>query len=199
MLVPLVLAVLGRDYYVARNLMPAWIPLTVVIGAACTAPRARSAGAVLAVVVLAVFVWAGIRIDDNPQYQRPNWRGVAAALGSPSGARAIIAYDGTFATGPLAIYLHGIPWSGATQAPPVSTAPVTVSEVDVVGNVFDTTPAALPAGARLVGRRRVDNYLVVRFALSPAWHLTPAEIAVRAGLLLGPQPAGPGILIQPRA
>ena len=199
-LVPLVLAVLGRDYYVARNLMPAWIPLTVVIGAACTAPRARRSGAALAVAVLAVFVWAGIRIDDNPQYQRPNWRGVAAALGSPVGTRAVIAYDGTFATGPLAIYLHGISWSGPTQAPPVSTAPVTVSEVDVVGNVWDTTPATLPAGVRLVGRRRVDNYLVERFALSPAWNLTPAEIALHAGALLGPQPAGlPGVLIQPPA
>ena len=198
-LVPLALAELGRDYYVARNLMPAWIPLAVVIGAACTAARARPGGAVLAVVLLAAFVWAGVRINDNPQYQRPDWRGVAAALGRPAGTRAIIAYDGTFATGPLAIYLHGIPWKGPTQAPPVSTAPVSVSEVDVVGNVWDTTPATLPAGVRLVARRRIDNYLVERFRLSSAWDLPPTQIALRAGGLLGPQSGDPGILIQSQA
>ena len=49
LLVPLVLALLGEDYYIPRALMPAWIPLAVVVAAACTAPRARAAGAVLAV------------------------------------------------------------------------------------------------------------------------------------------------------
>ncbi len=74
LLVPLVLAELGHDYYEARAMMPAWIPLAVVLGAACTAPRARAAGGALAVVLLAAFVYAGIRIDASAQYQRPNWR-----------------------------------------------------------------------------------------------------------------------------
>lgn len=195
-LLPLALAELGRDYYVARNLMPAWIPLAVVVGAACTAPRTRLAGAALAVVLLGVFLWAGVHVDDNPQYQRPDWRGVAAALGKPAGPRAIVAYDGTFATGPLAVYLRGIAWKGTGQAPPLNRVPVKISEVDVVGNIWDRGPRALPAGVRLVGRRRVDSYLVERFSLASSWDLTAAEIALRAGPLLGPAPAGPGVLIQ---
>jgi hypothetical protein len=82
LLVPLVLALLGEDYYIPRALMPAWIPLAVVVAAACTAPRARVAGAVLAAILLASFVYAQVKINDSPQYQRPDWRGVAAALGS---------------------------------------------------------------------------------------------------------------------
>jgi 4-amino-4-deoxy-L-arabinose transferase-like glycosyltransferase len=75
LLVPVILAALGRDYLVPRNLMAAWIPLAVVLGAACTVPRARIAGAGLAIVLLVAFVIAGVRIAQNPQYQRPNWRG----------------------------------------------------------------------------------------------------------------------------
>ena len=40
--VPLGLAVAGRDYYIARALIPAWVPLAVVIGAACSIPAARN-------------------------------------------------------------------------------------------------------------------------------------------------------------
>jgi mannosyltransferase len=196
LLVPLVLAELGHDYYEARALMPGWIPLAVVVGAACTAPRARAAGAALAVVLLAAFVYAGIRIDDNPQYQRPDWRGVAAALGTSSSTRAIVAYDGVFATAPLAIYLPGVPWTGPGQNPQTSQAPVTVRELDIVGSTAQTLAKRLPAGTKLVGSRAVNGYLVDRFELTPAWHLTRAEIGARATALLGPAPPGPAVLVQ---
>ena len=117
LLLPLLLALLGEDYYIPRALMPAWIPLAVVVGAACTAPRARVAGAILAAILLASFVYAQVRISDNPQYQRPNWRGVARALGTAGGPRAIVAYDGSAATDPLAIYLPGVPWTAVRQRP----------------------------------------------------------------------------------
>ena len=58
----------------------------------CRVHGASSArgGAVLAVILLASFVYAQVKINDSPQYQRPDWRGVAAALGSASGTRAIV-------------------------------------------------------------------------------------------------------------
>jgi uncharacterized membrane protein len=188
--VPLVLAELGRDYLVPRNFAPAWIPLAVVLGAACTVPRARSVGAALAVVLLVAFVYAGVRIGNSPQYQRPDWRDVAAALGPPSGSRAILAYDSGFAAQPLAIYLHGVPWS---QPPPT---PVTVGEVDVVGSVYQQPPQNLPAGAKLLSSKVVKGgFLVDRFAV-PGWRLTPAQLAARAPTLLGPAGAAPAVLFQ---
>jgi mannosyltransferase len=190
--VPLLLAWVGHDYLVPRNFMPAWIPLAVVLAAACTVPRARVAGGALAVVVLGAFIYAEARIERQPQYQRPNWRGVAAALGNAAGTRAVIAYDGTFATQPLSIYLPQTPW-----APPPRQAPVSITEVDVVGSSWQAVPRQLPRGIRLVGSRAVDGLLVERFAVRPSWRLSPSSIAARATSLLVPAPAAPGVLIQP--
>jgi hypothetical protein len=195
LLVPLLLALLGHDDYIARGLMPGWLPLAIVIAAACTASGTRIAGGALAAVLIAMFVYAGIRIDNDAQFQRPNWRGVAAALGRPVGRRAIVAYDGVFATGPLSVYLHGVPWSGPGM-PRQTATPVTVSEVDIVGSTTQRL-STLPAGTRLLASRAVDGYQVDRFGLRHPWSLSPAAIGVRATALLGPAPPSPVVMIQP--
>ncbi len=189
-LVPIVLALLGRDYLVPRNLIAAWIPLVVVLAAACTAPRTLPFGIVLAAVLLGGFIYAGLRIDSDSAYQRPDWRGVADALGRPAGTRAIVAYDAGFASQPLTVYMPGIPWQQ------FGGPPVTIGEIDVVGNAFQTSPSRLPAGVRRLSSATVAGFQVDRFALSPAWHLAPQAIGSRAGALLGPAPAAPAVLIQ---
>jgi 4-amino-4-deoxy-L-arabinose transferase-like glycosyltransferase len=188
LLVPLALAGLGHDYYVPRALIAAWIPLAVVLAAACTASRTRLPGAALAVVLLGSFIYAGIRIDGDAQYQRPNWRGVAQALGKPFGPRAIVAYDGGFAAVPLALYLPGAQSSNA------SAAAITVDEIDVVGNTYQT--ASPQTGTRLLSSRKVNGYLVQRFGLASPSQLTPAQIGARARALLGPAPPSPAVLFQ---
>jgi mannosyltransferase len=190
-LVPILLAQFGSDYVVPRNFAPAWIPLAVLLGVACTVRRARLAGYALAAVLLVSFVYANIRIGDEPQYQRPDWRGVAAALGTSAGPRAIVAYDSGFAAQPLTIYLHGVPWSRPRQEP------VMVDEVDVVGGFYQAPPARLPAGIKLLSDRTVKGGLrVARFAVAPSWTATPAAIGQRASALLGPAPPGPAVLLQ---
>jgi len=190
LLLPLVLALLGEDYYIPRALMPAWLPLAVVVGAACTAPRARVPGAILGVILLASFVYGQAKIDGNPQYQRPDWRGVAEALGSAGVPRAIVAYDGATATDPLAIYLRGVPWSGP------GNAPATVGEVDVVGHPWQTLGRPLPSGVHLIGSRTVNDFVVDRFSIDPSERLTAAQIGASAGQLLGPPLPAPAVLIQ---
>jgi hypothetical protein len=49
---PLVLALSGHDDDIVRALIPAWVPLAVVVGAACTVPRAWAAGAAGAAAIL---------------------------------------------------------------------------------------------------------------------------------------------------
>ncbi|HTU84095.1 MAG TPA: glycosyltransferase family 39 protein [Solirubrobacteraceae bacterium] len=200
LLVPLVLALLGEDYYIYRALIPAWIPLAVVVAAACTAPRTQIAGAALALVLLASFIYAQVRIEGNPVYQRPDWRGVAQALGArpsaPAGARAIVAYDGGLATDPLAVYLPGIRWTGNSPTAPL-TRPVTVGEIDVVGHTWQALAHSLPAGVRLIGGRVVNDFLVERFSLHPARRLTPQQVSDLAPELLGPGTSGPAVLVQP--
>ncbi len=187
--VPIVMAALGRDYLVPRNLMPAWIPLAVVLAAACTAPRTLPLGLVLAAVVLGGFIWAGIRIDRYPQYQRPAWRGVARALGAAGGDRAIVAYDAGFASEPLSIYLRRVPW------PPPGAAASQISEIDVIGSTWQSLTRPLPSGVKLLGIKTVSDFLVARFSV-PATRFAPAAIAARATTLLGPAPASPAVLLQ---
>ena len=116
-------------------------------------------------------------------------RGVARALGSPSGRRAIVAYDSSYASQPLSLYLPSVPW-----APPPA-APVSVNEVDVVANAYSTPASSLPAGVRRISSATVGTFLVQRYAVT-SWRGTPVALGQRAGALV-PGGAAPAVLIQP--
>lgn len=190
---PLVAALLGEDYYIPRALIAAWVPLAVVLGAACTAPRVRVAGGVLAIVLLAGCVYAQELILRNAQYQRPDWRGVAAALGpAPPGGRAIVAYDGQFALDPLAIYLPGVAWSQG------GNGWLTVREIDVVGHAWQAVARPLPPGWRLLGTKSVGDFLVARFSVAPLQRMSRGQIVAGAPSLLGPAPSA-GVLLWQRS
>jgi uncharacterized membrane protein len=189
LLIPLVFALLGKDYYIERALIPAWLPLAIVVAAACTTRRLRVPGAALAAVLLVGFGYALVRIDTDAQYQRPDWRSVAKALGPASGRRAIVLYDGAIATDPLMLYLKGVPW---TQPP----GQVSVSEVDVVGYPWQALGHGLGPRVRLIASKRVNDYLVDRFSLAGTWRLAPDEIATRAPELLGPWSQSASVLVQ---
>jgi mannosyltransferase len=187
---PIVLALIGRDYVVPRNFTPAWIPVAVAIGAACTVPRAKLAGAALATLLLVGSVWAVARIAANTAYQRKDYRAVARALGSPAGTRAIVATEGGFSAQPLAIYLDRVPWHE------VPSDVITASEVDVVADSFATPLHRLPSGTRLLSSRVVGPFLVARFAVTPGWRLPLSAIGARAGSLVSEAPASPSVLVQ---
>jgi mannosyltransferase len=200
LLVPLVLALLGHDDYLARGLMPGWIPLAVVIGAACSATGARRAGAALFVVLAAMFVYAGVRIDGDPQYQRKPWSRIADALGKSPVPRAVavLADDGEFAAGPLSIYLPRVAWAGPGQKLNDSPALVTVSELDILGTTYQTLANPLPGGVKQIASRSVDGYDVYRFRLAHPVPLTRAQLGDQALTLLSPAPR-PVVMIQPPA
>jgi len=181
---PLALHYVGQDYFLSRNVMPAVVPLAVALAAACAAPRARVLGGALAVALLLMFAFAAVRVQSHPYLQRPDWRAVARALGPATVPRAIFASDGTTAN-PLKIYLAGVDWT----EPPGRR--LWIREIDVVGATKRLTlvptrltgPRALlegpyeyqsgpsvprsvaPAGARLLSRFRVDNWILARFVL----------------------------------
>jgi hypothetical protein len=187
---PLVLTQLGHDYFVTRNLMPAWIPLIVVVAIACAAPRARGLGALAALALASVFIVAGIRIDQNPQYQRPDWRRVATALGASSTPRAIVATGAEFAAQPLALYVPRAQAAGAGQAA------VLVHEVDVIGSSWQAPPHTALPGTRLIHDTTVDEFRVARFALTPAQELSASHLAALGATLLHADGPAPVVLLQ---
>ena len=217
-LAPLALALVGQDYFLSRNIIPALIPLTAVIAAACTAPRARLLGGALAVALLVMFSVAAVTVQTSPALQRPNWRSVARALDPPTVPRAILASGGLTAQ-PLKIYMPGVDWTKS------HTSEVRIREVDVVGAqkrmvllpVFVKAPegrlqplfytpsgspvprSVAPSGARLISLFRVHNWTVARFALAHPMRISIDQLTTLApeffrrtpqSLLVFFQPAG---------
>jgi hypothetical protein len=191
---PLVLALLGHDDFLARGLMPAWLVLALVISAACTGPRARAGGAALAIVLAAAFLWAQFKIQSDPVFQRPNWRGVSAALGHTTQQRAIAAFPGPFGTGPLSIYMPRIAWAGPGQMTLPAT-PVAIRELDIIGTAGDQLSRRHP-GITLLSTRTIDGYQVDRLRVRGVWKATPGAIAVRATRLFNLAPAVPSVIFQ---
>lgn len=196
---PLALGVLSRshDYFLSRNVIPAVVPLAVLIAAACVVPRLRVVGALLAVVLVAMFSYATIQVQTHAYLQRPDWRSVARALGPALEPRAIIAANGVTAD-PLKIYLPRVSW---TQP---QSQKILVDEVDVVGDrkqlplrrvrftfrnlppfwytpVGAPTPALVgPPGSRLVDRFVVRNWIIGRFALDHPRRMSVKELIALA-------------------
>src|SRR3954453_1445152 len=78
---PLVLAVLGEDDVLTRNLLAALVPALCVLGAGYAAARA---GLLAAAALCAGWLVAVVAVARDPLLQRDDWRGATAALGPPN-------------------------------------------------------------------------------------------------------------------
>jgi mannosyltransferase len=172
-LVPLALALLvpGKDYILARNLLPALVPLLVAAAVGLSLRAARRAGTVLAAVLVAYSLgfclWAGL----SPAWQRPDWDTVATRLGEPTMPRAIVLW--TLGAASLRYYLS----TGAFQVQPSDGYDWTVHEV-----AFVSDGPAPPVPARLLGPRfrqvsyEKDGRLYVRRYALPGPDLAPLRL-----------------------
>jgi hypothetical protein len=110
-----------------------------------------------------------IAVNFNQRLQRPDWRGVAHALGPGSGPRAIVSP----ATGddPFEYYLPG--------TARILRRHVSVSEIDLVGwPLAGRRPPRPPAGFRLVSSERVKTLTLYRYR-SNAPRLVPRATLLR--------------------
>jgi hypothetical protein len=201
MILPLVLGVVGRDYFLSRNVIPAVIPLVTVIAAACVVPRGRVFGGAVAVLLLIMFSAAAYRVQTWPPLERPNWRNVARALGPTPITRAILVAGGTTAD-PLKIYLPHVSWVE------LQNRPTLIGEIDVVGatkrfalidarrstavpgsergsGALKGRPvprSVAPRGTVLLSRFRVDNWVLARFMLQ-----RPMRVTIKQLIALAPR------------
>jgi hypothetical protein len=171
--IPLLLAVVspGNDFVLARNLLPALLPLLIAVAIGVTLPGARrlgiAIGGALVAYSLAFCVWASL----NPDLQRPDWDTVAATIGEPQAPRATV----TWALGeaPLRYYLS----TGAIQVTPADGYDWLVHEVDFVsdGRVAPPPAALLGPGFRETSSEDTGRLFVRRYAL-PGPGLAPLRL-----------------------
>ncbi len=150
-----VAALIGKDYVVERNLLPALVPLAAVVALGLGAVRARLVGVLVAVALCSYWLAFDIYVTQTPNLQRLDFREAAAVLGPPRAPRAIVSWR--LAGDPLRWYLEdgALHWYGGGER---------VREVDVVGKrLVAEGRANLPAVFRLVGIDRMGRLTIARY------------------------------------
>ncbi|HYH54632.1 MAG TPA: glycosyltransferase family 39 protein [Solirubrobacterales bacterium] len=142
--VPLLLAIGpgGKDFVLARNLLPALLPLLLVVAVALTTERARRLSTAIAGLLLAYSLGFSIWASATPELHRPDWEAVAERLGEPEGPRATVTW--VIGEAPLRYYLS----TGAIQLKASEGYDWLVREVN-----FVSIGSAPPPPRRLIGPR----------------------------------------------
>ncbi len=167
-------AVLGKDYVVERNLLPALIPIAAAAAVGFASARARSIGLILATVLLAYWVAFDVYVTQTPSLQRPDLRKIAQELGPPTIPRAIVTWK--LAIDPVEFYLND-----GSQRVESGTAPV--HEVAVITKSYVTgRPLGLPAAFRPIERQRFSRLTLTRYT---AKHAAPIPFRVLRKLPTG--------------
>jgi mannosyltransferase len=180
--VPVALALLapGKDYVLARNLMPAVVPLLVAVAAGFSLRRARRGGTVLAAVLIAYSLGFSVWASVSPALQRPDWSAVASAIGEPTVPRAMVTW--TLGEASLRYYLS----TGSIQVQPSDGFRWWVGEIDFISDGPAPPPPAglIGPGFRQAGYERVGRLYVRRYTrVGPG--LAPLRLRTIRGAELG--------------
>lgn len=160
---PLAVALVApdKDYVLARNLIPALVPLLAAVAIGATLRAARRGGMVIASLLVvysfAFCIWA----SASPTMQRPAWDAVAARLGEPSAPRATVLW--TLGAASLRFYLS----TGSFQAQASEGFSWSVHEVNFVsdGPAPPVPSSLLGPRFRQVAYERIGRLYVRRYAL----------------------------------
>ena len=147
-------ALAGKDYLIERNLLPALVPLLVVVALGFSVGQARRIGVACALVL--TLYWLGYALDVavTPNLQRPNFRDLTQRLGRPSGPREIVGW--TLGATAVRFYLPDRSERVFGKLP--------VREVDVASKPGSRgVGAAMPAGFHRVERFHIDRMTMTRY------------------------------------
>ncbi|HET7445940.1 MAG TPA: glycosyltransferase family 39 protein [Solirubrobacterales bacterium] len=177
--IPVALALISssKDYVLARNLLPALIPLLVVVAIGLTLPAAKRLGAIVAAGLVVYSLGFSIAASALPQFQRPDWDAVASRLGPPEGPhgapspRAMVTW--TLGEAPLRYYLS----TGSFQVRAAERIPWMVSEVDLISQGNAPRPVQNMLGPRFTpsGSESVGPLLIRRYS-TPGPGLAPLRL-----------------------
>jgi mannosyltransferase len=163
-------AIVGKDYVAERNLLPALVPLAVVAAIGFSSWRARRLGLVCATLLCAYWLGYAVYVARTANLQRPDFRGLAEALGPPAGPRAIVGWK--LAADPVRFYLHD-------HAERVYDGTIPLREIDVVGKpVAKRQTVRLPRSFHQAERIRMERLTLIRYT-------SPRTVAVPFPVLRG--------------
>jgi hypothetical protein len=160
---PVVVALLvpGKDFVLARNLIPALVPLLAALAVGVTIRATKRAGVAIASVLVAYSLGFSIWASAAPTMQRPDWEAVATRLGEPAAPRATVLW--TLGAASLRYYLS----TGSFQAQPSEGFSWSVHEVNFVsdGPAPPVSQGLLGPRFRQVAYERIGRLHVRRYAL----------------------------------
>jgi mannosyltransferase len=189
MLISLALVVVGFDDLLTRNLLAIWAPAAVFVAGGLAVPRPRWLGPACAVVLCAIGASTAVGVAVERKFERPDWRVVAAALGTraPAGGRAILVQHYRDLL-PLSLYEPALKfWTGGGAK--------RVRELDVVsftspasagfcwwGSACNLWPSRMQASYPVAGfhvssERHALQFTILRMVASRPVRLTPVEVS----------------------
>ncbi len=148
-------ALIGKDYVVERNLLPALVPLGAAVAIGCATQGARRAGLFLAAVLCAYWLAFDVHVTQTPNLQRPDFRALTEELGPPHRPRAIVSWK---------LAADSIQWYLGDRGSRMYGGPARIAEVDVLSKpVIAERPVNLPPSFRSVQRLRLDRLTLTRY------------------------------------
>ena len=188
---PLLLAPVGADYFDGRNVLPAFAPLIVLLGAGFGVRRAGRSGMALVTAFCLCSLIFTLEINRRPRLQREDLRSAATEVGyfGPDVAVVTARYA---ANQPLSYYLDA--QSAEAPLPPLR-------EIVLIGSRQAADRDAgriLPPAFRRVEQKPVSyNYTLTRYRSNrrvrvPLWRLERGELVgdgQQSSVLLAPAPS----------
>jgi mannosyltransferase len=169
-------ALVGKDYVVERNLLPALLPLAAAGGIGFAASGARRLGLLFAVALCAYWLAFDVHVTQTPNLQRPDFHTLTDELGPPRGPRAIVTWK--LAADPVMFYL-------ADGSQRLYSGRQAVREVDLVSKpAVAALPVPLPRDFHPVERIRLQRLTLVRYVskrLRPIWFHTLRDLPTGFG------------------
>ena len=154
----------GKDYVIERNLLPALVPLLAAAAVGFAAERTRWLGGLLAAALCAYWLAFNVHVTRTPNLQRPDYGNIAQALGPARGRRAIVTWS---------LSTPGLEWYLGEDLKGLHRGEARVHEIDVIAKPkFAAKPVALPPGMHLADRRRLAQFTIRRFVSA---HPVPAR------------------------
>jgi mannosyltransferase len=182
---PLVLALLGVDFFAYRNLLAVWV-LLLIVGAVGLGASAGWASHVATFGLSGIFLLLTIAVNVTPSLQRADWRFAPQALGRPHWKRLIVVAP-FFDEGVFRIYVPSARFADRRR--------VTVREIDLVGYRLPPgrTPPRAPARFRVASIVNHQKLSFVRYVAPRATTVdvlrVPGLLAPTRAFLIQPAPA----------